>query len=450
MKKKILVVEDDQVFRNSLVRALKLEGFDVFESGDGIEALESLKEESVDLVLSDIRMPKLHGIEVLHRVKRSFNIPVILMSGFSEIIDVQEAVEIGAANFLAKPFRNEDLISAVNMALNLNTQEQVHSKDLKGEQIPEYCKIDIENFDNGSQFKIPIFLKLKSGKYIKISHQGEDLSDGQIKRFLDKGLKYLFFKSDDYYNYVTKLNELKNIIYEDPKIPKGKKLDFVKTSLEVVSQFGFDQYFDREVFEYTQQTLEQMLHLLGSSSSTYRALNAINDYSPSLYSHSLCTAFISLALCKSNSWHSHSTQLNIATGALFHDIGKCQIDKKYLDIPIVSLSGTESRQYQSHVKLGIEKLKSFNITNENILQIVEQHHEACDGSGYPEGLSKIKTYPPARIVGLANDFARYFQGFGGVEKIRPIRKIVELLEVDKNKYDPDQIELLRNLAKNFQ
>lgn len=77
MKKKILVVEDDNTFRKTLIRTLQIEGFETEEAYDGDHAKQMLASKDIDLVISDIRMPKLHGIELLHYINREYDIPVL-------------------------------------------------------------------------------------------------------------------------------------------------------------------------------------------------------------------------------------------------------------------------------------------------------------------------------------------------------------------------------------
>lgn len=102
----LLVVEDDRISRDLLTRALKREGYAVLEAVDGMDALEVLGETSVDLVLLDITMPRLSGLEVLHAVRQRFgllDLPVIMTSARSEVEDVVGALQLGANDYVTKP-----------------------------------------------------------------------------------------------------------------------------------------------------------------------------------------------------------------------------------------------------------------------------------------------------------------------------------------------------------
>lgn len=117
----ILVVDDEPMFRDYLRRLLEREGFSVIEAADGDEGLRKLDEHEIDLVVTDIVMPKKDGIEFLIDLgKRKSNIGVVAVSGGGRPSGCYliPAKALGAARTLSKPFDRGDLIDAVNEVLN--------------------------------------------------------------------------------------------------------------------------------------------------------------------------------------------------------------------------------------------------------------------------------------------------------------------------------------------
>ena len=108
---RILVVDDEKIKRVTLAEDLSTQGHQVVTAGDGTEALESLKGEPFDVVVTDLKMPKLDGIELLKRIKQGplADMEVIMMTAYGSIPVAVEAVKLGAFDFLTKPFRNEDV-----------------------------------------------------------------------------------------------------------------------------------------------------------------------------------------------------------------------------------------------------------------------------------------------------------------------------------------------------
>jgi DNA-binding NtrC family response regulator len=120
-KQRILIAEDDPEMRSLLNDELQDAGYQVIQAADGAEAALRLAQEPFDLVITDLRMPKLGGLELLPLVQRSAgNIPVIVITAFGDRGALKEAVERGAACFLSKPLKMEELKSAVRLALERN------------------------------------------------------------------------------------------------------------------------------------------------------------------------------------------------------------------------------------------------------------------------------------------------------------------------------------------
>src|SRR4028118_257507 len=101
---KILVVDDERAIRRSLQEILEMEGFAVEEAADGVEAVQKIKDGAHDLILCDIKMPKMDGLEVLAAAKELRpDVPFILISGHGTIETAVDAVKNGAFDYIAKP-----------------------------------------------------------------------------------------------------------------------------------------------------------------------------------------------------------------------------------------------------------------------------------------------------------------------------------------------------------
>src|SRR3990172_7810805 len=123
---KILVVEDNDVLRTSVVQALQENSHIVSEVGDGEEAMERLQEESYDVVLTDMRMPKRSGLEVLKFAKNINDLTVVIvMTAFGTIESAVEAMKNGAYDYIQKPFELEELEVKINRALDHRRESTV-------------------------------------------------------------------------------------------------------------------------------------------------------------------------------------------------------------------------------------------------------------------------------------------------------------------------------------
>lgn len=113
----VLVVDDEDEIREALEIYLKNEGLKVFKAKDGIEALELLSEQDIHLILLDIMMPKMDGIRAAFKIRESKNIPIIMLSAKSEDTDKILGLNIGADDYITKPFNPLEVIARVKSQL---------------------------------------------------------------------------------------------------------------------------------------------------------------------------------------------------------------------------------------------------------------------------------------------------------------------------------------------
>jgi two-component system NtrC family response regulator len=116
----VLIVDDEKNYPLILGAVLEEEGFETLTANSGDEALEILEHSDIDLVLTDMKMPSMDGIELLERIKeKNPDLPVIMMTAYGTVEKAVEAMQKGAYNYILKPFDNESLVVYVNKAVSL-------------------------------------------------------------------------------------------------------------------------------------------------------------------------------------------------------------------------------------------------------------------------------------------------------------------------------------------
>lgn len=104
MKARLLVIDDEAMVRDSMVAYLEDSGYQVASVSNGVDGINSLQQQQSDLVLCDLRMPNLDGIQVISQIKENWpHIPVIVVSGAGVMDDVVQALRLGASDYLVKP-----------------------------------------------------------------------------------------------------------------------------------------------------------------------------------------------------------------------------------------------------------------------------------------------------------------------------------------------------------
>ncbi|KAB2924841.1 MAG: response regulator [Bacteroidetes bacterium] len=115
----ILVVDDEDALRNVLSSELQSEGYSVVSAADGDEAISILQQKSFDLVLLDIKMPRVDGFEVLRFIKERYaNTKVIMLTGFADLKNAIESKKLGAEDFVSKPYDLVDLLTTIERVLS--------------------------------------------------------------------------------------------------------------------------------------------------------------------------------------------------------------------------------------------------------------------------------------------------------------------------------------------
>ena len=118
MAARILIVEDEPGLLEGLQHNFQFEGYEVFVAGDGEAALKLAIENSPDIVLLDIMMPKLDGLEVCKRIRQAgFMIPILMLTAKSQEIDIVRGLEMGADDYVTKPFSIRELLARIKAAL---------------------------------------------------------------------------------------------------------------------------------------------------------------------------------------------------------------------------------------------------------------------------------------------------------------------------------------------
>lgn len=117
MAEKILIVDDEKPIVDSIKYTLYKEGFDVVVSYDGEDALEKAKKENPDLIILDIMLPKLSGLEVCRIIRRTYNVPIIMLTAKGEDMDRVVGLELGADDYISKPFSMRELVARIKAVL---------------------------------------------------------------------------------------------------------------------------------------------------------------------------------------------------------------------------------------------------------------------------------------------------------------------------------------------
>ncbi len=147
--RKLLIADDDHIEKESLATILQREGYEIITAGDGKEALEKIEQSPPDLVLTDLKMPYLNGLELLSEVKSKYpDIEVIIITGYATVESAINAMKVGAIDYISKPFNVEEVkiiikktlekkeLREENIQLRRQLKDYYHFKNIIGSSQP--------------------------------------------------------------------------------------------------------------------------------------------------------------------------------------------------------------------------------------------------------------------------------------------------------------------------
>lgn len=220
MPLKILVVEDEIDIRNLIKISLEDEGYTVITSANGIEALNLLKETPADLAILDVMMPRLDGFNLLRRIREQSTMPVMFLTARTDDMDKVLGLELGADDYIVKPFSISELIARVRAQLRRNNDYMIPKTDKK--QLIKYGDLTIDKdcccaYMNNEQ------IELNAKEYKLLLHLMEN-----PERVFTKKQLYSAVWDDDYYyddnTIMVHISHLRNKIENDSQNP-----EYIKT-----------------------------------------------------------------------------------------------------------------------------------------------------------------------------------------------------------------------------
>ena len=164
--KKVLIVDDEKPISDIISFSLKKEGYEIAVAYDGEAALEQFESEHPDLIILDLMLPKIDGLEVCRQIRKTSQVPIIMLTAKDSEIDKVLGLELGADDYVTKPFSNRELTARVKANLRRNVVEQVPEEE--EEEPAEIVIGDLVIHEDA-------FMASKNGVEIDLTHRDFEL-----------------------------------------------------------------------------------------------------------------------------------------------------------------------------------------------------------------------------------------------------------------------------------
>lgn len=401
---------------------------------NGKEALLFLLKGEYECLLIDINTKNHSAFDVIKSAKHKLpGLKVILTFPSKEVFrdweDYKDQfMKIGVSDMLIWPYSLEKLTNSLAGEIQHEGWRHVELTELKKEEKAtirdsEVTKIPLKDFFTGSVVVFDVFIRLGKNNYVKILHQGNRFDPTILRKYINRSVEFLYFKTADRKGYINQVNTFLESIVNKNSITSKKKVKLMKG----VAQQYIDEIHlkgvTEEMVEEGNKIIDNVYQFLSRDAGIGGLLREFEEINPEIYSHQFLVMFFSILVCKNLSWVSDSTMKTVAQGAVLHDIGKMKFPPELHSLRYEQMSEKQKEIYEQHPRLGMELLDRFAIIPESVKQIVFQHHEMITGEGFPLKLSGIKIYPLAKVIGFvdyyANEMARM--------KSTPINALKEIM-----------------------
>ena len=477
-KEKILVIDDEEFILQLSRDILSKINYDVKAISDGNAGIQLIKNEKFDLLLTDIKMPEISGLDIIRQVRTSNKeIPIIVITGHGTLDIAINALRLGAQGFILKPFTPIELGTAVAEALEKTRllRENIRMRTLM--PLFEVSKEIISEIDSKRLFKSIVKIAVRETHADRAFLCLIDEATGNISMEENYGISPDFLRNfqERYGDKIMKriVKEKKSLlitpegnlpagfdeiaIIEDmflsiymPLTIRGKCIGiiyldrigsehpFTPSEVEFVSVLSGQAAAAIENARLYEKIEQSYLSMIVTLSGVVEARDLYTD------KHMKDIAEYSVEIARKLNLCDNDIE-NIRKAALLHDLGKICVPDHILMKPD-KLSDEEMDVIRMHPLNGAKILDSIEPIKDT-REIIKHHHECFDGSGYPDGL-KGETIPlGARIIAVAD-------AFGAMTTTRPYRNALsvdeavnELKKFSGTQFDPKIVEIFISLLR---
>jgi HD-GYP domain-containing protein (c-di-GMP phosphodiesterase class II)/CheY-like chemotaxis protein len=457
-RQKILLASGDSSWGQETTTGLSDHGFHCVHVKEGKECQLSLYRDKFSALLLDPDLQNHSGTEVLKFLKLNHpGLPVIMVfpnqHRFEDFRSLRNNLRrVGISKTFTRPVPLRTMVdflhdlSPVNDWKNIKQRPTQLHEDKDEKILDKECtRIDIESFYSGNVAIFDFYIRLKENHFVKIVHQGEALDTQRIKKYSNEGVKFLYFKTQERRNYINFMNDVLKTSGQETTHGSQK---VVLSQLKNISEKFMEEIHTRglkpDLVEECKAISQNVQGIIKRSERLRLLLTEFSECLPEKYSHSFLVSFFASVICKQIEWVGPRTLESLTLAAHLHDLGLMKLPSHIRDKDPASLSPKDFELYKTHPRLGAEMLAQISEVSPQVSQILFQHHERMDGSGYPLGITGIRIFPLAKIVALADAFADILT----TEKITPIEGLKKLLSDRKKLLEFDPI-MVRSLVSAF-
>lgn len=469
---RILLVDDEPELIDVCSEALSDRGHDIITASDGADALSVLRSTPVDLAVTDLRMPRMNGMELLQHVNSlGLDLDVIFLTGYGTVNNAVDCIRMGAADYILKPFEIRDLAAKVEKVLaerKIRSEQKKISNLMKVFALTSTLRVQQDIRSLVREFLVQVretfvpdsmamyFVNDSNGSSAKRIVWGRTLQEnGELRRwFKNLALKLLEKDKPKLLDPVS-LKRVQRTRQAGPNELTDYSVMIVPVTGSLQKTGALILMRQKEKPHYGLNDLQLLSVFAAHAASSfenlkaYRRLQAIN--------REIVTSYVSAVEAKDIYTHGHSDRVSryavllgrelglgkqdletLTFSGILHDIGKIGISDTLLNKP-GPLSEDEYAVMKQHPVVGHEILSQVTSLSD-VMPIIYHHHERYDGAGYPRGLAGNEIPYLARIISVIDGFEAMTSD-RAYQKARPVEEVKSIMGAGAgSQWDPQIVE----------
>jgi putative nucleotidyltransferase with HDIG domain len=311
-------------------------------------------------------------------------------------------------------------------------------KDDKGNK---YVAIPIGKIEPEKVLDTAIYLKV-DGKFLRFKHAGDYVEDEKFNFFIQKNLKNIYVLEGEHEAFLEWISEKRKEVIDEIVAEVGEEHREIVVKSEGLREKVYDTFteveMDSGIVEILQEQVSEFINEVKEVELSKAILTKMLRHNASTADHALNVANVALFMSMVLGHGNYQVLEDIYLGAIFHDYYK-------MKIPPEVLANKQNFQYkqamEDHPKKSGAALRKLEGIREEVVKIIEQHHENHNGNGYPEQLKGDEIFGLAKIISMANIFDNIVVENHKKPKKDQYRAAIKVLEYDKGKqFDPDLVD----------
>lgn len=438
MSLKLLVVDPDEQWLASAKKFFDSNFYETNIISNGKDAQVAVYNEKFFAIVLNVQTQNHSGIQVLKFIRAKYPlVKVVMITEIDEAADEDDQwtgerlKKMGATEVIEKPFEFDDIKGLLEGHLSVREMvSTVPRRNELGEEVEMdgedamFTSVKIDEFYTSGPVIFDLYVKLRSGRYVKILHAGDKFSKERIDKYKnEKNVEHLYFERKDLFKYTKFANHFATKLMSNKNISSATKVNLMKNVAEKFLDQSFAAGMKPQIIEQGKEVAENIYSMIQENDDLYKVFKDYSDFDPDAYTHAYLTTLFSTSIIKQFDWQSKTTIECTAFACMFHDVGKMKLDPVLAKKKLSDMSEEEVEEYQKHTELGLELIEGNALINNSIKQIIYQHHEHYDGSGFPLGIKGSRILTLSNIVCLADRFVHIIQE----EELKPIEALKVLL-----------------------